>query len=256
MSALAPGAVMEALIPHVRAAGAAIMDVQRAPVDADTKTDGSPVTEADRAAEEILLRALDAIAPDVQVVSEENAASHRTAASGLFFLVDPLDGTKEFLRKDGQGAFTVNVGLVRDGAAIAGVVFAPAHDRLFVADIEKGAREIADGRTRALAVRAVPESGPVAIASRSHRDAETDAWLTAQGITQTVAFGSSLKFCLLAAGEADVYPRFGPTMEWDTAAGEAVLIAAGGRVETPDGARHLYGKPDYRNGPFIARGAF
>ena len=219
---------------------------------ADFKGDGSPVTEADRAAEAIILPELARLAPEIAVISEENAESHQLAPPRRFFLVDPLDGTREFLKRDGRGSFTVNIALIEDGAPVMGLVYAPALDRLFAGVVGVGASESG----RPISVRDLPASGPVAVASSSHRDAQTDAWLAENGIGRTVSIGSSLKFCLLAAGEADVYPRFGPTMEWDTAAGDAVLRAAGGRLETPRGEAFRYGKPDYRNGAFIARGRF
>ena len=169
-------------------------------------------------------------------------------------MVDPLDGTREFIRPDGNGAFTVNIALIQQGSPVLGIVYAPALDRMFSGRVGSGARELSDGRTCELTVRSVPPSGPVAVASRSHRDPETDRWLADNQVSQTVSIGSSLKFCLLAAGEADLYPRFGPTMEWDTAAGDAVLRAAGGTVTTPGGAPFVYGKPNYRNGSFVAYG--
>ena len=241
----------ETLIPTAYAAGA-IMAVH-GKVQANLKSDGSPVTQADEAAEALILPALRAATPDIAIVSEENAASHTLIAPDKFWLVDPLDGTKEFLKSDGKGAFTVNMALIDQGVPVFGLVYAPALDRLFV-----GYGQVAwtrdDTGQRPLRVRPVPDTGVVAVASASHRDAQTDAWLAQRGIEQTKSIGSSLKFCLLAAGEADVYPRFGPTMEWDTAAGDGVLRAAGGIVETVEGQAYPYGKPEYRNGPFIARG--
>ena len=249
-------ALMEALGQPIKQAGEKIMEIHARGVVAREKPDGSPVSEADEAAEAILLAALADLAPDIPVISEENAASHAVAAPEQFFLVDPVDGTREFLRPAGNGAFTVNIGLVQNGAPVMGLVLAPALDRAFRGVVGIGAVEVAGGVSRALQVRPVPATGPVAVASRSHRDDETNAWLAANGITETRAAGSSVKFGLLAAGEADVYPRFGPTMEWDTAAGEAVLCAAGGKVLTPDGAPFVYGKPAYRNGAFIACAGF
>jgi len=243
----------EALEPVACAAGREIMTIYETGTGADIKRDGSPVTAADRAADAVILAALAKIAPDIAIVSEENAASHAMEAPERFFLVDPLDGTKEFLKRDGKGSFTVNIALVESGTPVMGVVFAPALDRMFTGASGAGARETTAGTSRAIACRPAPQSGLVAVASASHRDAETDAWLKENKVTDTVSIGSSLKFCLVAAGEADVYPRFGPTMEWDTAAGDAVLRAAGGSVSTPDGALFTYGKTDFRNGAFIAR---
>ena len=253
-------ALFEALKPVAREAGECIMAVYENAPEATTKADGSPVTEADAAAERVILKALAALAPDIPVVSEENASSHSLAVTSRFFLVDPLDGTKEFMKRDGQGAFTVNIGLVDHGVPIAGLVFAPALDRLFMGvsgqngDASLAYEECA-GIRQVLAVRAVPPAHWTAVASASHRDAQTEAWLKDHPVGGTVSVGSSLKFCLLAGGEADVYPRFGPTMEWDTCAGDAVLRAAGGSVKHPAGGLFNYGKPDYRNGAFVAWGA-
>jgi len=246
--------MLEKLKPVVREAGAAIMEIYAEAPEARLKGDGSPVTAADEAAEAIILPALASFAPDVTVISEENAASHSVAAPEVFFLVDPLDGTKEFLRRDGRGAFTVNIGMVIQGVPVLGVVYAPALNRMFVGAETFGSEETSAGETRRISTRPCPDEGGVAVASRSHRDAETDAWLAARKTTETISTGSSLKFCLVACGEADVYPRFGPTMEWDTAAGDAVLRSAGGRIAKPDGGAFAYGKPDYRNGAFIASG--
>ncbi|NOD62901.1 MULTISPECIES: 3'(2'),5'-bisphosphate nucleotidase CysQ [unclassified Ruegeria] len=243
-----------ALVPVAREAGTKIMEVYQKPAEAEYKGDGSPVTEADAAAEAIILPALHAAAPDITVISEENAASHALTAPETFFLVDPLDGTKEFLKRDGKGSFTVNIALIEKGRPVFGVVYAPALDRMFVGIVGHEAEETSGGVTRKISVRNVPESGAVAVASASHRDADTDAWLSDHGIDQTTSIGSSLKFCLVAAGEADVYPRFAPTMEWDTGAGHAVLAAAGGRVTNPDKTDFTFGKTDYRNGPFVAWG--
>lgn len=248
--------ILEGLVDPVRDAGRLIMEIHRRGVASRDKPDGSPVTEADEAAEKVLLAALAEVAPGIAVISEENASSHSIAPADCFFLVDPIDGTKEFLRPDGNGAFTVNIGLVIKGAPVMGIVFAPALDRLFCGLVGDGATETAAGVSRDISVRPVPAGGALAVASRSHRDQETNDWLAANSITETVATGSSVKFCLLAAGEADVYPRFGPTMEWDTAAGDAVLRAAGGTVITPHGAPYEYGKPEYRNLPFIACGSY
>lgn len=242
------------LVDCARRAGAAIMEIYaQKDKGAELKGDGSPVTLADTAAEAVILPVLAALTPDIPVVSEENAASHSLAAAPRFWLVDPLDGTKEFIRSEKDGAFTVNIALIEDGQPTLGVVFAPALERMFTGCIGQGAQE--DGR--AIGIRSLPETGAVAVASKSHRDDTTNAWLEAHGIQETVSIGSSLKFCLLAAGEADVYPRFAPTMEWDTAAGHAVLAAAGGHVTTTDGSTPFgYGKPDYFNEGFIAWAGF
>ena len=248
--------MLAGLVAPVTDAGRLIMEIHARGVASRDKPDGSPVTEADEAAERVLLAALAQVAPGITVISEENASSHSIAPADCFFLVDPIDGTREFLRPDGNGAFTVNIGLVIKGAPAMGIVYAPALDRMFCGLVGDGATETAAGVSRDISVRPVPDSGALAVASRSHRDQETNDWLVANSITETIATGSSVKFCLLAAGEADVYPRFGPTMEWDTAAGDAVLRAAGGTVITPDGTLYGYGKPEYRNLPFIACGSY
>lgn len=240
--------LLKQLLPIAREAGDAIMEVYAAGAVATQKADGSPVTLADKRAEAIILAGLKRCAHAIPVVSEENAASHSLKPPERYFLVDPLDGTREFLKPKGQGSFTVNIALIENAAPRLGVVYAPTVDRMFSGLVGTGAWEA----ETSISCRPPTETGRVAVASVSHRDEQTDAWLCDNNITQTTSIGSSLKFCLLAAGEADVYPRFGPTMEWDTAAGHAVLSAAGGRLEHPDGEPFTYGKPEYRNGPFIA----
>ena len=244
------------LVPAMREAGDAIMQIKQKGVSARYKADASPVTQADMAAEAILTAALSKYFPDIPVISEENTQSHNTAPSACYFLVDPLDGTREFIRADSKGAFTVNIGLIEGGRATGGLVFAPALDWLCWTQSPLKAVQIRAGRQSSLSVRQLPETGPVALASRSHRDPKTDAFLEMHHIKQTIATGSSLKFIYLAAGEADIYPRFGPTMEWDTAAGEAILSAAGGAVFDTEGKAHHYGKAGWKNGPFIACAGF
>ena len=239
----------------VREAGDCIMQFYKQSPVLDIKADGSPVTEADRAAEAILLPAIRALAPDIPIISEENPASHKLPPAARFFLVDPLDGTKEFIRPGGKGAFTVNIALIEDGVPVMGIIYAPALDRLFYGSRHRGAFKCGDNTPQPISVRRPISGARVAVASASHRDSKTTDWLTAQDINKTIAMGSSLKFCLVAAGEADAYPRYGPTMEWDTAAGDAILRASGGRVEAADGTLFTYGKPGYRNGPFFAYGA-
>jgi 3'(2'), 5'-bisphosphate nucleotidase len=227
------------------------------------KQDASPVTAADQAAEAIILRHLAQSAPAIPVVAEEEVAAGRIPRTAdEFFLVDPLDGTKEFIQR--RGDFTVNIALVRNGTPILGVVYAPAKSSLFAGDVAsrqafRSAQE-PDSQTRAprepIRVRAAPSTGVTAVASRSHRTPETDQYLARYTVADLVSVGSSLKFCLVAAGEADLYPRLGTTMEWDTAAGHAVLLAAGGKVLAPDGAPLRYGKPEFRNSWFIASGSF
>ena len=244
---------LQILVRIAQAAGTVVMRHYAAGVDARVKADRSPVTDADEEAEALILAELAAAFPGVPVVAEEEAAAGRIAAVGSrFFLVDPVDGTKEFIRRGGE--FTVNIGEVVDGVPVAGVVFAPAIGRLFVGATCEGAFEISQDVTRVLAARTPAEDGLVAVSSRSHPDAKTDELLKTLNIKGQTNAGSSLKFCLVAAGEADIYPRAGHTMEWDTAAGDAVLRAAGGRMTTWEGTPFLYGKPGFHNGAFIARG--
>ena len=251
---LPPNVLLEHLVDIADRASAVIMEHYAAAIVVETKADASPVTAADRAAERVILEALRELTPAVPIVAEEEVAAGRTPAigSGPFWLVDPLDGTREFISRNGE--FTVNVAFVENGLPIAGVVAAPAKGWLWWGNVGGGARRRENGAVAAIRVRPRPPEGAVAVASRSHRDGETDRWLSEHGITDTVSAGSSLKFCLLAEGKADFYPRFGPTMEWDTAAGHAVLRAAGGTVRTVAGDPLRYGKPDFRNPGFIASG--
>ena len=244
-------------------AGRAANRIYQGAFAVQTKEDDSPVTAADHEAEAIILRNLARHAPSVTVVAEEQcAAGNVPLVAEEFFLVDPLDGTKEFVRK--RGEFTVNIALIRQAAPALGVVYAPATGQLFTGNVAEAHAARAqvdpdnpcDPDLQPIRVRAVPTAGLTAVASRSHRTAQTDAYLSRYAIAEIVAVGSSLKFCLLASGEADLYPRLGPTMEWDTAAGHAVLSAAGGQVVGPDAQPLRYGKPQFRNGWFVASGAF
>jgi len=252
---------LKTLVRIARAAGIVVMRHYEAGCDTRIKNDRSPVTDADEEAEKLILAELAAAYPGVPVVAEEEAAAGRIVQAGAhFFLVDPVDGTKEFVKKGGE--FTVNIGEIRNGAPVSGVVLAPAIGRLFVGAVGEGAFELSDWsigegeqmKVRTIAARTPAADGLVAVSSRSHPDAKTDALLKTLPIKGNTNAGSSLKFCLVAAGEADIYPRAGHTMEWDTAAGHAVLAAAGGRMTTWDGAPFVYGKPGFHNGPFIARG--
>ena len=250
-----PG-LARALVPSVRKAGRAIMHVYaKSSVAARTKRDASPVTEADEKAEAILILALKSKAPGIAIVAEEHAERHGVPrrSGEEFFLIDPLDGTKEFLGKD--KSFTVNVALVQRGAPVLGIVLAPAKRLLYVGHGRGQAfRAVSSGRLTPISVRKADPKRLVVVASRSHRNPETEAFLKRYPKAKHVGIGSSLKFCLVAEGKADLYPRLGPTMEWDTAAGHAVLAAAGGEVVRGDGAPFRYGKPGHRNGPFLARG--
>jgi 3'(2'), 5'-bisphosphate nucleotidase len=238
-------------------AGAAIMEVYRgAELTVRSKVDASPVTEADERADALIRRGLARAFPGIPAVTEEDAASHGVRAE-VFFLVDPLDGTREFVGRAGD--FTVNIALVVHGTPVSGVVFAPARDRLFYTDAEGSAVEEVSPRSpetpgtlRRLRVAEPDPEGLVIVASKSHRTAETDDYIARYRVKSFAAAGSSLKFCLVAAGEADLYPRLGPTMEWDTAAGHAIVAAAGGVFVRADDLTPLrYGKPGWRNPGFI-----
>lgn len=247
-----PSSRLLTLVKIARAAGVVVMRHYEAGSAARIKSDRSPVTDADEEAEKLILAELAKAFPDVPVVAEEAvAAGHIAQVGRRFFLVDPVDGTKEFVKRGGE--FTVNIGEIIDGVPVAGVVLAPAIGRLFAGD-ETGAYEFDGEHARPIAARTPDADGLVAVASRSHPDPKTDAYLKSLPIKGLTNAGSSLKFCLLAAGEADIYPRAGQTCEWDTAAGHAVLKAAGGVLTTWDGAPFTYGKPDFLNPHFIARG--
>ncbi|MDZ7824252.1 MAG: 3'(2'),5'-bisphosphate nucleotidase CysQ [Ahrensia sp.] len=240
------------LMSTIRHAGAVAMSIYDREFAIAIKDDLSPITEADKAVDAILFQALSELFPKVHIVTEERSASHTDQAFGQqFFLVDPIDGTKEFINKTDE--FTINIALIDAGIPIAGIVYAPALGRLFLADINGEAIEIDEaGTEKPIKVRQGVNTSLTAVASRSHNTPETQAFLDKYGITECVSAGSSLKFCVVAAGEADIYPRFGPTMEWDTAAGDAVLRAAGGMVLNVDRTPFAYGKAGYRNPNFIA----
>lgn len=238
-------------------AGAEIMKVYADPdFEVRAKADASPVTEADLAADAVISDGLRAAFPDLALVTEEQAATHGQSVR-TFLIVDPLDGTKEFTRR--QGDFTVNIALVEDGRPTRGIVYAPARDRLFYtrangATVEEtGPFGAEAGAQTPLQVAAPDNAALRVVASKSHRDAATDAYIGRYAVADCVSAGSSLKFCLVAAGEADFYPRLGRTMEWDTAAGHAVLTGAGGTVlEFATHAPLDYGKPGFANPFFLA----
>ena len=236
-------------------AGAAILDVYARPdMGARAKADASPVTEADEAADAIIAAGLRAAFPDLPLITEEQAASHDLRAD-TFLIVDPLDGTKEFVQR--RGDFTVNIAYVEAGVPRAGIVYAPAKGRLFATLPGGGAAEtdLETGTERPIRAAGADNAALRVVASKSHFDAETEAFIARYRPAALVNAGSSLKFCLVAAGEADLYPRLGRTMEWDTAAGDAVLRAAGGRVLRADDRTPLaYGKPGWDNPHFIACG--
>lgn len=240
------------------AAGAEILAIyDSADFDTRLKSDDSPVTRADETADALIAAGLRAAFPDLPLVTEEQAASHNLRGD-TFLIVDPLDGTREFVAK--RGDFTVNIAYVETGQPRAGVVYAPARGRLFYTRADGTAVEetgpfAADtpGQRHPIAV-ALPDNRALrVVASKSHRDAATDAYIAKYAVGAFKSAGSSLKFCLVAAGEADLYPRLGRTMEWDTAAGDAILRAAGGEmVRFDDHAPFRYGKAGFENGAFIA----
>jgi 3'(2'), 5'-bisphosphate nucleotidase len=247
-------------------AGGRILDHYAARCVARAKSDGSPVTEADVDAEAIILDGLPEILPGIPVVSEEAAAAGIIPQCGsTFVLVDPLDGTREYVSRNGE--FTVNIAVIQNGRPALGVVYAPVSGKLWLGDVaarRAEAMEVQAGQPLSTATgrqvihaRKSPQSGLVACVSRSHCDPATDAYLADLPVGERREAGSSVKFCLIAEGEADLYPRFSPTMQWDTAAGHAVLAAAGGSVTCPDGSALPYGHREggFRNGAFIARGA-
>ncbi len=236
-------------------AGAAILDVRAQGFDVRRKTDASPVTVADTAAEAIIVAGLREAAPGIPVIAEEEVANGRVAApSREYWLVDPLDGTREFAA--GHDEFAVNIGLVREGRAHLGVVGVPALGELFGGIVGQGAFKRDAAGERAVRARMRPPEGLVVLASRYHaNNARLDAFLAGRHVARVVNFGSSVKFCRLAEGVADLYPRFGRTMEWDTAAPQAVLEAAGGTVRTLEGEDLRYGKPGWENPHFVCAGA-
>jgi 3'(2'),5'-bisphosphate nucleotidase len=248
----------EALLPAVQAAGEAILEIRAKGFEVLNKADTSPVTAADHAAEAIVLKTLATLAPSFPVVAEESVAAGAIPdCKDAFWLVDALDGTKEFIK--GGADFTVNVGFVYQCRPVFGIVGAPARRETFAGFVDpasgqKEAFVIRDGSRQKIAVRPRPRE-VVVVGSKSHEVPELmDKFLKGVTVSDRVAIGSSLKFCLVAEGKADLYPRFGPTSEWDTAAGHAVLRAAGGRVRTLDGDEFRYGKPKFRNEGFIADG--
>ncbi len=243
--------LIEDIAIATRDAGEAILELVRRGFEVEQKRDLSPVTEADRAAELIILAALARAAPGVPVVAEEEVAAGRIPAIGdTYFLVDPLDGTKEFVR--GGDDYTVNIGLISNGTPVLGAVFAPARGTLHAGVVGQGAwMEDGDGR-RPIRTRE-RGSSIAAVASKSHFNQPTADYLAdAVGECDYVAVGSSLKLCIVAEGRADIYPRLSPTSEWDTAAGHAVLLAAGGLVDGPDGETLRYGKRAFINRGFVA----
>lgn len=254
---LASGALADVLADLAEDAARVILPYWRADAEVITKADDSPVTQADRAAEALILARLQARYPGVQAVAEEAVAETGTpdATQDLFWLIDPLDGTRGFIR--GGEAYTVNIALVQGGRVVAGVVSAPATATTWVSGLRDGSpvalrRRFGEG-WQVVRVRPRPDA-PQAVVSHTMTDEEATRLAARHGCAQWQGTDSSLKFCLIAEGRFDAYPRTGPTHEWDTAAGHAVLEAAGGRVLAEDGQPLAYGKPGFWNGPFVALG--
>lgn len=256
---VADQALLDAVSRIARLAGVEILKHYHGGTTVWSKSDSSPVTEADEASERIILDALRRQSPEIPIVSEEAAAASPAEigprrAGRRFWLVDPLDGTKEFLT--GNGEFTVNIALIEDDRPVLGVVHVPTLDVTYAGLVPgRATRQDGDATPRAIVAREQPADGAIVLSSRSHGDAGTLAeFLADETVLGHRTAGSSLKFCLVAEGVADLYPRLGRTMEWDTAAGHAVVAAAGGTVQTMEGAELGYGKPGFENPHFVARG--
>lgn len=252
--------LIEKLLPTLLEAGRAVMDVFHSDFSVFEKSDDSPVTEADKRGEIIITKALNALTPDIPVVGEEAKDEGKTPdlSGGRFWLVDPLDGTKEFIKRGND--FTVNIGLIDQGKPVLGLVLAPAKGRLWAGAANEGAFS-ADTDLEAITnrneIKVRSAENPLTIvASKSHRSEELEQWLNHYPDANHVSIGSSLKIVLIAEGEADIYPRLGLTCEWDTAAAHAILVAAGGRIDTPEGTPLGYGKnlTTFLNSYFLAVG--
>nr|WP_295662091.1 3'(2'),5'-bisphosphate nucleotidase CysQ [Polymorphobacter sp.] len=253
MSQLDRGDLIDILAPVMRAAGRLIEAVREAGFETRGKSDASPVTEADERAELLITAALAAADPDTPIVGEEaHAAGHRPPPCGRFWLIDPLDGTRDFIA--GRAAYSVNIGLIEHGRPVLGLVLSPRDGVLWAGAEGLGAFRQDPGEGRVAITTRVCAVPPVVVVSHSHLDDETRDYLSRLGMVSLEPAGSSLKFCRLAEGSADVYPRYGPTMEWDTAAGQAILLAAGGAMHSPGGSDFAYGKPGYLNSGFLAVG--
>jgi 3'(2'), 5'-bisphosphate nucleotidase len=248
---------IDILCSIARSAGAAIMAIYDGDHAVEYKSDASPLTRADRASHDVIVAGLARNFPDIPVLSEEGRDIPYTVRRQWtrFWLVDPLDGTKEFIKRNGE--FTVNIALIDHGRPVLGVVGVPAQDRLYWGAVGKGAWRIAgDAPPCRLATRRTdPQEGLIVVQSRSHPSPELANYLAGIRVAKSVEVGSALKFCIVAEGQADLYPRLGPTMEWDTAAGHAVVDAAGGQVLTPEGAPLHYNKENLLNPYFIVTGS-
>ncbi|MFC1673652.1 3'(2'),5'-bisphosphate nucleotidase CysQ [Pseudomonadota bacterium] len=251
-----PVSLLDTLHVIAKRAGDVIMDIYNTDFSVETKADDSPVTEADQRAEDLIRKAITSeIGGHFPIIGEEGFASEAGApqvGNEPFWLVDPLDGTKEFISKNGE--FTVNIALIDAGVPVLGVVHAPAIDQTYLGSPHGAFADIGGTGPQPIHCRPAPDDGLTALVSRSHKSPETDEFLKDFEIAEEMSSGSSLKFCVIARGVADIYPRLGRTMEWDTAAGHAVLRAAGGSVKNLDGQDLIYGKLGFENPHFVARG--
>lgn len=236
-------------------AGDIILEIYNSNIDVQYKDDNSPVTDADIAANEYIVKSLKKLTPEINIVTEEESThiDNKLLEDKLFWLIDPLDGTKSFIKKTGE--FTVNIALINNKIPVGGVVYVPVKDITYFVDEDgKAYKKEGDNNKANINVRKIPKAGAIVVASLSHRTQETDDFINnIEKVDKIIPAASSLKFCLVAEGKADIYPRFGRTMEWDTGAGHAVLSAAGGKVINPDGSDFTYCKDDFANGYFIAK---
>ena len=247
-------AVQHELINTAKQAAALLMRYYKTDLAIERKEDKSPVTEADHAANALIMSALQKLTPDIPVIAEESAETHTIDVSRAeaFWLVDPLDGTKSFIKHTDE--FTVNMGLIVRGIPSWGIIAIPAQDLVYWTEEGKVLRQLGGHTPDIISVRTPPKAGITVVASQSHYSDKTDVFLKEHTVAEFIQANSSLKFCRVAEGKADLYPRFGTTMEWDTAAGDALVRAAGGRVEHPDGKTFAYGKTGFENGNFVAYG--
>jgi len=254
-SGLGPRA-LEQLCQIAKKAGTAILEVYNGEIAVETKSDNSPLTAADKASHQVIAAGLEALTPEIPILSEEGKDIPYQERKNWrrFWLVDPLDGTKEFIKRNGE--FTVNMALIEGSAPVLGVVYVPVQDKLYVGIVGQGAYvQQADAQPEPIQVRTPDaQAGLTVVMSRSHPSPELAEYLKNIEVAEALPVGSSLKLCVVAEGRADLYPRLGPTMEWDTGASQAVVVAAGGTVQTPDGAPLGYNKPSLLNPHFIVRG--
>ena len=243
--------IIQKLIPIVEEAGEVVMHYfNNKKFELSFKRDKSPVTVADKETDKIINSHLIKNFSNIEVISEENSYNHSSKPGDLFFLVDAIDGTKEFIKKDSSGNFTINIGLIENGSPILGVILAPYFKKLYYGFEDGGAF----CNNKRIFTREVLNNEPLILSSSSNFNLETKNWLKKKGIRKKKLLSSSLKFCYIASGEADFYSRFGTTMEWDTAAGHAILLSAGGDVVGIEGKKMKYGKNFFKNEPFIAFG--